>query len=113
MLIGQGDVPSTRAFCRQHDVPFPCLADPERKAYAAYGLHGATLAQLFGPRVWWRGFSAVVRGYSAGNPVGDIRQMPGVFLVDRQGIIRFIHRYRDIADNPPVALLLRSLSEIA
>jgi peroxiredoxin len=36
--------------------------------------------------------------------------MPGVFLVDRSGIIRFIHRYRDISDNPPNELLLEWLA---
>lgn len=35
--------------------------------------------------------------------------MPGLFLVDRAGIIRFIHRYRDIADNPPPEVLLEQL----
>jgi peroxiredoxin len=109
VLIGQGDVEHTRAFCREQDVPFPCLADPERKAYAAYGLSVGTPLQILGPRVWWRGARALLRGHSAGKPIGDVRQMPGLFLVDRAGIIRFIHRYRDIADNPPPEVLLEQL----
>lgn len=110
MLIGQGNVEQTRAFCREQDVPFPCLADPERTAYVAYGLETGTILQILGPRVWWRGIRAWKAGYSAGKPIGDVRQMPGVFLVDRSGIIRFIHRYRDISDNPPNELLLEWLA---
>ncbi len=111
MLIGQGDVEQTRTFCREQGVPFPCLADPERKAYSAYGLEAGTVLQILGPRVWWRGIRAWRAGYSAGRPVGDVRQMPGVFLVDRSGIIRFVHRYRDISDNPPNELLLEWLRQ--
>lgn len=36
--------------------------------------------------------------------------MPGVFIIDRAGIIRFIYRYRDIADNPSSELLLEQLT---
>lgn len=112
MLIGQGDVVQTHAFCRDHAVPFPCLADPQRKAYAAYGLGAGRPTQIFGLRVWWRGLSALRRGYLAGKPIGDVRQMPGLFIVDQQGIIRFIHRYRDIADNPPNEVLLEQLAAL-
>lgn len=112
MLIGQGDPEQTQAFCREQDVPFPCLADPERKAYAAYGLSAGTLMQVLGPRVWWRGFRTWRSGYSAGKPIGDVRQMPGVFIINRAGIIRFIYRYRDIADNPSSELLLEQLTAI-
>jgi len=112
VLIGQGGVEQTRAFCQDCAVPFPCLADPERKAYAAYGLGAGTPAQIFGWRVWWRGFHAIRRGYAAGKPIGDVRQMPGIFIVDRTGIIRFIYRYRDIADNPPNELLLEQLARV-
>lgn len=38
--------------------------------------------------------------------------MPGIFIVDRTGIIRFIYRYRDIADNPPNELLLEQLARV-
>jgi len=38
--------------------------------------------------------------------------MPGLFIVDQQGIIRFIHRYRDIADNPPNEVLLEQLAAL-
>ncbi|GBC81182.1 hypothetical protein HRbin10_00288 [bacterium HR10] len=112
VLIGQGDPEQTQAFCREQDVPFPCLADPERKAYAAYGLSAGTLMQVLGPRVWWRGFRTWRSGYSAGKPIGDVRQMPGVFIINRAGIIRFIYRYRDIADNPSSELLLEQLTAI-
>lgn len=109
VLITQGDERQTESFCRERDLPFPCLADPERKAYAAYGLGHGSLVQVLGPRVWVRGIQAARKGYGMGKPVGDPWQMPGVFVIDRSGIIRFAYYSRDAADNPPNELLLRSL----
>lgn len=109
VVITQGDERQAESFRRERDLPFPCLADPERRAFVAFGLGHGSLTQLLGPRVWGRAIQALRKGYGAGKPVGDTRQLPGVFIIDRSGIIRFAYRSRDAADNPPNDLLLDSL----
>ncbi len=42
----------------------------------------------------------------------DYRQMPGTFVIDRSGVIRFAHRNRDVADNPPNGDVLAALVEL-
>ena len=42
----------------------------------------------------------------------DYRQMPGVFVIDRKGVIRYAHRNKDVADNPPNDELLDALGAI-
>jgi hypothetical protein len=60
---------------------------PDARLYRAVGLGRGTFWQLFGPRVWWRGFVAgVVRGHGIGALVGDGFQMPGVFCVWQDGV---------------------------
>ncbi len=59
------------------------VADPGKALYSAFGLGRGSLGQLFGPRVWGRGFSAgVLKGHLVGKLVGDGFQMPGVFVIE-------------------------------
>jgi peroxiredoxin len=102
-LIGLG--PHTRAalFCDERHVPFECLSDPTQEAYRAYGLERGTNLQLFGPQLVLKYARALLKrdvdvAKASGN---DYRQMPGTFVIDRQGIVRFARRNRDVSDNPP------------
>lgn len=77
--------------------------DPNQNLYRAFGLIRGGLGRLFGPRVWWRTFwAAVLHGHVIGPPVGDVFQMPGVFLVYRGEVLRsYLHQ--TIADRPNYA----------
>ena len=113
-LIALG--PHTRAqlFCDERHVPFECLSDPSQDAYRAYGLERGNNRQLFGPQLLLRYARALLkRDVDAAKLSGDdYRQMPGVFVIDRSGVIRYAHRNRDVADNPPNDELLAALAEI-
>jgi peroxiredoxin len=98
-VVTMGSVEQTATFRSQMALPFLCLADPERRAYHAYGLTRGRLSQIAGPAVWLGGLKAIVRG-GAGKPVGDVRQLHGSFVIDRNGIVRYIHRPTNSADRP-------------
>ena len=113
-LIGLG--PHTRAqlFCDERHVPFECLSDPSQDAYRAYGLERGSNRQLFGPQLILRYARALLtRDVEAAKLSGDdYRQMPGVFVIDRSGVIRYAHRNKDVADNPPNDDLLEAITAI-
>ena len=46
------------------------------------------------------------------NHIGNKRQMPGTFVIDKGGKIRLAYRSHDAADNAPVALLLKALEQM-
>jgi peroxiredoxin len=90
-----------------------CLADPERKAYRAYGLGRGTMRQtLLSPRVWrsnrrlW-----LTKRYATELPPSgqDSYQMAGVFIIGTDGRIRMPFYYDDIADHPKADLLLNGV----
>ncbi len=81
-----------------------CVSDPERRLYGALELTHGRFAQLFGPRVMWRGFVNTLRGRLPGRLDGDGFQMPGAFLIHRGEILR-AHRHRDAAERPDYAAL--------
>jgi peroxiredoxin len=98
-VVTMGNVAQTAAFRDRNRLPFTCLADPERVAYKAFGVPVGTVGQIAGPAVWGGGLKAVLRA-GFGKPVGDILQLHGSFIIDRDGIIRFIHLPRHSADRP-------------
>ena len=63
--------------------------------------------ELFGPRVWYRGFAAVFKGCGVGHLAGDGLQMPGAFLVKDGKIIKG-QKAASAADLPDVEGLFTS-----
>ena len=112
VVITMGNVEETGRFRRSFEAPFTFLADAEQSAYRAYGLARGTLRQIAGPSVWLPALKALARG-GAGKAVGDIRQMPGSFLIDREGIVRYAHYPAHQADRPQLDEIVRILKELA
>jgi peroxiredoxin len=114
-LIGQGTPDECREFCDARRLPFRVFVDPDRRAYRAYGLGKGGAMQVVGPQVmvpWIRNeLHAETRQHS---PRGaSFTQMPGTFVVDRGGIIRFAHRSRHVADVPRNGVILQALSDLS
>lgn len=76
------------------------ISDPNQALYRAFGLGRGSLFNLFGPKVWLRGFQAgVLKRHGIGRLVGDGFQMPGVFLVFHGEVLRS-YRHQSAADRP-------------
>ena len=102
-----GNPETTDRFCMHHDAPFACFADPARRAYDAFGLScNPSVFTLAHPRGWPAFFRAVRRGRKPFKGRLSVRQMPGAFLIDSAGELRYEHRNRYPADNPPLEELL-------
>ena len=98
---------------RRGAAPFPLLCDPERASYPLYGLQLGTFGQLLGPHVLHAAMQAKEQGFRMSRPMGETRQMPGTFVIDRGGIIRLAHYNRDAADHPAQAAILEALQELS
>jgi len=93
-----------------HQWRFPVLADPERKAYQAFGLQRLSWHRVFSPatlKLYLKLFrKGLVRQDYGAN---DVYQGGGDFLIERDGTIHFAHRSQDPADRPSVATLLKAI----
>ena len=91
------------AFARTHFV-----ADPDRVAYAAYGLGRNSVLRVYGPRILWRYLWWGLHG----KPIrlrDDTLQRGGDFVVGRDGRLILSHTGRDQSDRPSVSALLAAL----
>jgi peroxiredoxin len=103
----------TRNFCRQREVKLQCLGDPDREGYHAVGLERGGLKELYTPKVGLRAIAAAGKGAVAGKPEGDTRQMPGTFVVGRDGRLVYAHYNEDQSDNPPTNEVLEAVRSAA
>lgn len=112
-FVTQGTPEIAKDFCEERAPGQLCLADPERKAYQAYGLERANIWQTF---LSWRVWQSNKRlkqehGWNTDLPPAgqDAMQMAGTFVIATDGRIRLPYYYDDIADHPPVDLLLHGV----
>lgn len=111
-VVLQGAPEESAAFAAKFAPGLLCLADPERQAYQAYGLERGTIFQTFlNPRVWKAVSAAGKKGYKVEPPPPgqDAMQMSGTFIIGRDGKIKLPFYYDDIADHPPLELLIEGV----
>lgn len=82
------------------------ISDPSCELYAKFGLVKGSMGQLFGLKVWSRGFGQMAKGnmYSL-KQVGDGFQMPGLFIL-ANGEVKDMFIYNSIADKPDYLQLI-------
>ncbi len=108
-IIMQGTPEESAKFAAEFAPGLKVLADPERLAYAAYGLERGNLFQTFlNPRVWFAVSRSRKKGYKVEPPPEgqDAMQMSGTFIISTEGKIELPYYYDDISDHPPLDLLL-------
>jgi AhpC/TSA antioxidant enzyme len=88
--------------------PFPMFLDPERRAYAAFGLGSSVLA-AWHPRMFWYYFRLLAKGRRLMPVKGDPYQLGGDFLLDAQGSVQLAYPSADPADRPPFSQILAAV----
>jgi peroxiredoxin len=103
-LIGLGPPERAGWFCKDKhlSLPFLCLTDPSGAAHRNYGLRHGTMRQLLGPQLYTTWATLNLNPETRQRaPQEDWRQLPGTFVIDSSGVIRYAHRNKDVGDNPP------------
>lgn len=112
VAVMQGTAAQAQALCDQYRVQFPCLGDPDLSTYKAFDIKRGSMAEVAGPATWAAGARALSRGHFGGLPIGDVMQLPGTFIVDRGGIVRYAKYARHSGDHPKTADLIAALREL-
>ena len=112
LLVGMGSEAVTREFIARFDVPFPMVCDPDQHLYRDYTVERMSPLGFLSPTMALRGIAAMAQGHTAGLPEGDVRQLPGVVIVDSTGIIRYRHHSGNPADHPAPEALISALHKI-
>jgi peroxiredoxin len=113
VLITQGTPEEAKVFCAERAPGVICLSDAERKSYLAYGLERASIWQSFLSLTVLRSNKRLKheKGWNTELPPAgqDAMQMAGIFVIAPDGRIRLPYYSDNIADHPPVDLLLHGV----
>ena len=109
VLVGMGTPSESAEFAAKFNVPFPIVGDPEKKLYRKFELKRMSTLGFFSPSVALKGVAAIVGGHSIGMPQGDVRQLPGVFIINTTGEIVYSHFASNPADHPDAKTIIAAL----
>ncbi len=73
---------NARTYFQVNEIPFPCLPDPERRVFRLYGVRSAAIS---------------------------LGQRPGLFVIDKDGVVRYAYLGWQQWEIPPVDDTLRQL----
>jgi hypothetical protein len=93
----------------------PLLSDPNRAAYAAFGLERTGRFSFFRPKVLWGYFRGMLRGYGVKAPYEgeDILQLGGDFVLDKLRRIVFAYPSAAPTDRPSVSAIRAAIPSVA
>jgi peroxiredoxin len=114
VAVGQGTGEEAESFCKSWGVEYPCLGDVRRHGYKELELTRGN---------WWtvvlrgmvtrpvKSLSLIAKADMKGAQLdsSDVLQLGGICIVDREGMIRGLHRAESPEDMPDV----RSVVEFA
>ena len=109
ILVGMGTPSESAEFAGKFNIPFPIIADPQKKLYCKFKLKQMSTLGFFSPSVALKGVAAIVGGHGIGMPQGDIRQLAGVFIINTAGQIIFSHFSNNPADHPDAETIIAAL----
>jgi peroxiredoxin len=118
VAVGQAEPERSRAVAARRGYDFPVLSDPDRVAYAAYGLLDGQVAAVFHDEVWNPGDQAQadrMTGSRRGTEralVDHAWQLPGEFVIAKGGTIALTHRAQHCEDFPPTGVLVGALASV-
>lgn len=107
--ISMGEPKHIRRYCDKLAPSVLCLVGEDGTPYRAYGLEDASAGSMFSLEVAKGIVRAIGKGHVGGQPVGDVKMMPGSFLVDTEGRVRFAHYNQHIGDHADLNEMLSAL----
>lgn len=101
MVVYQSEPEVGHAFLEDYGIgDWLQVSDPNKRLYRALQLKRGKLWQLFGKRVWQRGWQAgITNGHGVGMLDGDGFQMPGLVMLYRGEVVYRVD-YQDASDRP-------------
>lgn len=64
---------------------------------------------MIGPAAIARGMGAARKGHHVEKAIGDVMQLPGTFIIDRDGTVRYARYGRHSGDHPQTSELVSAL----
>jgi hypothetical protein len=113
IAVGLGEPKHAERYCGKLAPGLPCLTSTANDPYYAYGIQRGGIKQIFNPNLYKASMQAALAGHTQGQATGDVGMMPGTFVVDRDGIIRYAYYSVHAGDHPAFSTVIKAVQSLA
>jgi peroxiredoxin len=106
VAVGLGQPKHARRFGDKLAPSVACVTNEEPALHATYGVERGNVLRMVAPDAVLAGAKAAARGHTQGTATGDTQRLPGTFIVDAAGIVRYAYYGKHAGDNPDLDKLL-------
>lgn len=100
-------VPETIAsLITREDFPFTIICDPQEKVFQLYGVEAGGIFKYLHPAGLVAAIKAIHRGFRHGKFEGKETQLPAVFAMTGDKLIKYSHYGENIGDMPSLAQMI-------
>ena len=103
--VGLGKPHHAAHYCDKLAPGITCHVDNQKDVYATYGLGQAGLSSLLNPKLGLAAARAAARGHVQGKATGDVKMLPGTFVVDQNGRIQYAYYSSHAGDHPDLTAI--------
>lgn len=100
-----------REFFARFDPRASAVSNPKAEFYESFSLERGDAPSFLATAVLGSGLRVLLKGHLPGKPVGDVRRMPGVFLV-QDTVVRAKHIAQNAADQPDLPEIARLAAQL-
>ena len=106
VAVAMGEPKHAVRYCGKMTADIDCYCNKAGDVYQLYGIGRKGMSQLLNPRMIQASVRAGKAGHSQGKATGDVKMLPGTFVVDRAGAIQFAYYSTHAGDHPDLDVLL-------
>ncbi len=112
--VTMGKPYEAKMFCAQRNPDIVCLSNPDQSAYQTYQIGRMGAKELLDPGLALNGARIALKGgyKSSLRKDMDMTQLGATFIIDNQGVLRFVHYNRNQYDHPEVAKLKATVKDL-
>jgi peroxiredoxin len=106
VAVALGEPKHAERYCGNLAPSVDCYCNQTADVYEVYGLQRAGVTALLNPGMAKAAMRASSKGHTQGKATGDVKMLPGTFIVDTQGVIRYAYYSSHPGDHPDLPELI-------
>lgn len=114
VTLALGEPKHAERYCGKLAPDLECLADDKNDGYYAWGLRQGANGEMFKHSldILKASAKAAASGHMQGAATGDQRMLPGTFIIDRDGIVRYAYYSAYAGDDPAIDVLVSEAQQM-
>ena len=110
--VAMGEPKHAERYCGKLAPSIACLTNETTMPYETYGLQQGKLGELMSPAAVVASVRALARGNMQGEPIGDVKMLPGTFIVDKNGVTQYVYYSKHAGDHPKISDLIAAANTL-